>query len=44
MAEADIEQQYAGGAHCFEMITIQYQGKTCQAQIVDEVCLVKLED
>lgn len=28
--------QYAGGAHCFEMITIQYQGKTCQAQIVDE--------
>lgn len=30
-------QQYAGGSHCFEMITISYGGKTTQAQVVDEV-------
>jgi len=28
--------QFAGGAHCFEMITINYQGKSTQAQIMDE--------
>ncbi|KII89027.1 hypothetical protein PLICRDRAFT_593861 [Plicaturopsis crispa FD-325 SS-3] len=28
--------QYAGGSHCFEMITITANGKTAQAQIVDE--------
>ncbi|ETW85481.1 Non-catalytic module family EXPN protein [Heterobasidion irregulare TC 32-1] len=28
--------QYAGGGHCFDMITITANGKTTQAQIVDE--------
>ncbi|PSS37434.1 hypothetical protein PHLCEN_2v738 [Hermanssonia centrifuga] len=29
-------EQYAGGSHCFETITISYNGKTTQAQIADE--------
>ena len=29
-------QEYDGGAHCFEMITITVNGKTAQAQITDE--------
>ncbi|KAI0086314.1 RlpA-like double-psi beta-barrel-protein domain-containing protein-containing protein [Irpex rosettiformis] len=29
-------QQFAGGSHCFETITISYQGKTTQATIMDE--------
>ncbi|KAF8892582.1 RlpA-like double-psi beta-barrel-protein domain-containing protein-containing protein [Infundibulicybe gibba] len=28
--------QFAGGAHCFEMITITINGKSTQAQIVDQ--------
>lgn len=28
--------QYAGGSHCFDTITITAEGKTTQAQIVDE--------
>ncbi len=30
-------QIWDGGSHCFKSITISYQGKTTQAQIVDEV-------
>jgi hypothetical protein len=30
--------QYAGGEHCFKMITITVNGKSTQAQITDEVC------
>ncbi|KAJ7046599.1 RlpA-like double-psi beta-barrel-protein domain-containing protein-containing protein [Mycena alexandri] len=29
-------QQYGGGEHCYKMIEITYNGKTAQAQIVDE--------
>jgi hypothetical protein len=36
-AELDFEQQYGNGAYCFDMITINYGGKTTQAQIVDMV-------
>ncbi|KAJ7694179.1 RlpA-like double-psi beta-barrel-protein domain-containing protein-containing protein, partial [Mycena rosella] len=28
--------QYGNGEHCYEMIVITYNGKTAQAQIVDE--------
>ncbi|KAH8117486.1 hypothetical protein DFH11DRAFT_1724479 [Phellopilus nigrolimitatus] len=30
-------KQWDGGKHCYEMITISYNGKTTKAQIVDEV-------
>ncbi|THH01714.1 hypothetical protein EW026_g1042 [Hermanssonia centrifuga] len=33
---SDSDFQYAGGSHCFETITITYNGKTTQAQIADE--------
>ena len=33
-------QEYEGGAHCFEMITITVNGKTAQAQIIDEASLL----
>lgn len=33
-------QQYDGGAHCFDMITITINGKTAQAQITDEASLL----
>jgi hypothetical protein len=30
-------QQWDGGKHCFEFVTITVGGKTVRAQIVDEV-------
>lgn len=38
-----VVQQYAGGSHCFEQITISYQGKSTQATVVDEVCQYTLK-